>query len=94
MNKFNELQMSEFFSSKKNVKAVKEMRATLENAKTVFLTARNDLAVMEDKADDLKRAFNVALNDNDFEEVSTLLESNKELIEYINVYAARTVESI
>jgi flagellar basal body rod protein FlgF len=58
MSTFDNIQMEEFFSDKKNVKAIKEMKDTLLNTANVFEVARRDISKMEDKAESLRNEFN------------------------------------
>ena len=94
MSTFDKLQTEEFFSNKKNVKGIKDMKETLQGSEETFGRARRDLSTMEDKAWQLKREFNDALSRDDYASIEKILKENVELIEYLNVYSTNTVKQI
>lgn len=87
MSTFDKIQTEAFFSDKKNVKAIEEMKSNLSIYPKMFDKARSDLYTMEIKSETLRDDFNRALANDDYKQIEKLLKDNKDLVEYLERYS-------
>lgn len=94
MNNFEQIQSDEFFSKKKNINDIKQVRRSLSVQHDIFQDALEKIKRIESSLRDLGKTFERALDLNDFEGLEKLIPDINEKLNFLARYQERTIFDI
>lgn len=94
MSTLSKIQTEEFFSNKKNVKAIEETMSELDRLEKSFDKVRDDLYTKISRVNSLRNNLSSAVSNDNIKSIQEQLEVLKPRLEFLNRYEENTIKEL